>query len=216
MFFALLFATITLKAPTLEMWRMTISYGVLLGLVLAIDGWYSSFKQKKSRLDASGFYLGDLPKQLLAGTLLTLLVLIAVLGVSGQLSKFNWEGTPEQIWEIIFQVGVVAFVESVVFQFVLPSWTYGAIWSQVVFGFMHWEMAFTLDSLLFPMFAMSMGLLWLGCVALRNRGKGTWWSDYFGLGFVIGSHATFNVMVTLYRVEIFNVVIEWLNAIWVW
>lgn len=189
------------------MWRLTVSYGVLLGLTLAIDDWYSSFKQKKSRLEASGFYLGDLPKQLFAGSFLTLVVLIFVLALNGQLGNFHWEGTEEQVWEIIFQVGIVAFVESVVFQFILPSWTYGAIWSQVVFGFLHWEFAFSLDSLLYPMFAFSMGLIWLGCVALRNYGKGYWWSEYFGLGFVIGSHAVFNIIVNLYTVEIFGVVI---------
>lgn len=213
-FFAVVFAVILLKAPNEEMWRITISYGVLLGLVLGIDAWYSSHADKKTRLEASGFYLGQLPQQVAAGVMVTLLIMTVALLMLGQIQNFRWTGSKEQVWEVLFQIGVVAFAESIVFQFVFPSWPQGLIWSQVFFGFLHWDFVLSADptDYFMPIFAMSVGFLWMFVIWLR-----TWthkpWSQWFGLGFVIGSHATFNVLMLLFKVQIVGVVITWLNII---
>ncbi|MCK5292893.1 MAG: hypothetical protein KAR39_12860 [Thermoplasmata archaeon] len=214
LFFAVVFAIILLKAPDLETWRLTISYGTLLGVVLGIDAWYSSYAKKKTRLDASGFYLGQLPQQIVAGVFVTLVILVVALLLLGQVQNFTWEGTSAEVWSIIFQVGVVAFVESIVFQFVLPSWTYGVVWSQILFGTLHWNFVLSSNPVdyFFPVFATSIGFLWLTMIWLRTLTDKPW-SQWFGLGFVLGSHATFNVVMLLFKVQIFGVVITWLNIL---
>lgn len=185
----------------------------LLAFLWVMDSRRRTYKEHawSKKWDLGSFTLMDTAPAILAGVGVTFMVLLLMYSLVGG-------GPGKSFGDMLVYVPyavIAASVEEVMFRHVMVraapirfkqpkhADTFAEISSSIVFGWFHYGVAvmwfgFSVQAIGMMVVASFMGYIWIITVKLKTRLKPGKIAMFFGLGFAIGSHITWNIMVTYY------------------
>ena len=167
-------------------------------------------KQEWSRKwDLGSFTLIETAPAILAGVGVTFLILLLMYSLIGGGPGKSFSDMLVYIPYAVIAASVEEFmfrhvmVRAAPIRFKKHQDTFAEIGSSIVFGWFHYGVAvmwfgFSVQAIGMMVVASFMGYIWIITVKLKTRLKPGKIAMFFGLGFAIGSHVTWNIMVTYY------------------
>jgi hypothetical protein len=212
-FFALLTNATAWFGPNFDQyWRpMMVYYTTFIGMHIALTHYANRTQSKKWLDDLQNIKVLESVPAVIVGSLVTALCLyLLYMGLGGGPVK-----SLGFIWVYLPYVIVAAGTEEFVFRFVMARATFirfaekkhrrmfSEIGSAVMFGLFHYGVALTMFGMSWKaagmiLSATVMGYIWTLTVNLKKELKPGKLAIFFGMGFAIGSHITWNIMVTMF------------------
>jgi len=178
--------------PDIYTQRISIIYGIILAVIMAI--WFITLYAEKRTHIITELYnisIRDSILGMIVGTVLVLTVFWVVYGaiLGVQPRDLGWEG---YLALIILHGLIVAPIETITAQKMIVDML-GYIPAALFFAGMHVAVyGFSLGTM---MFAFTMGYIWSRMIGLKTE---NFWYGIFGMGWVIGFHATYNIAIIAY------------------
>jgi len=181
--------------PDIYTQRISIIYGIILAMIMGI--WFITLYAEKRTHVITELYNISIRDSILGMILGTVLVLMvfwvvygAILGVEPR--DLGWEG---YLALIVLHGLIVAPIETITAQKMVVDML-GYVPAAMFFAGMHAAVyGFGIGTMLF---AFVMGYIWSRMIGLKTE---KWYYGIFGMGWVLGFHATYNIAVIAYGAD---------------